>query len=171
MDKFKQIYKLLKYAKYAKALAVLLDKKKWRIKGCFAQNKKNRNQAWYVIGDIFFKIKRYKEARKAFVNALMVCPRDVAAMHAVGNCYDVLKHPDMAERYFRKGLLFADSSIRPKLIYNLGNAFFDQGKYEEAIEQYKHIRKSTGSLYELARKNLNIARKRKKKANKVIKES
>lgn len=62
-------------------------------------------------------------------------------MLALGNCYSELKKPRKAAQQFELALTLADTDALPNLRFNLGNALFDQGRYEAAIEQYLEVPK------------------------------
>jgi tetratricopeptide (TPR) repeat protein len=62
------------------------------------------NHAWYCVGDILFKQRMIEEARDAFKKSLRTRADDIDALMAVGNCYDELQRPKIAERYFQKAL-------------------------------------------------------------------
>ena len=56
----------------------------------------------------------------------------------------------------------AEMDVKSKAFYNLGNAYFNQEKYNEAINAYKKSLKINPSDVE-AKKNLSIALKKRKK--------
>lgn len=152
---FQEIYSLVRKGQYIAALDLLCDKKHERLNKRY---KIDPNHAWYNVGDIFFHQGEYRRALDAFKKALRTRRDDIQALWAVGECYSEIAKPQLAERYFRKAL-----DYQPKdknLIYNLGNALFDQGKYQEALEQYKALRKRDGEVYELAKKNIAVTNDR-----------
>lgn len=153
MDKFNSIHKLLKQKKYAKVIALMLDNKKTRIKHAFATDASDRNHSWYIIGDIYFKKSQFQKALHAFRQAVRAWMHDTEALLAIGNCYSEMGRPVLAERYYKKALLLADSKLKPIITYNLGNALYDQEKYSEAVLQYKKIGKSAGKVYRIAQRN------------------
>lgn len=70
---------------------------------------------------------------------------DVQALIGIGNCYDELKKPMFAERYFSRAFTTLDNSAdkseadRETIIFNLANAIFDQGRMIEAIKFYEQL--------------------------------
>lgn len=110
------------------------------------------NHAWYNAGTIFFHQGKYVSALKAFKKALRTRKDDAQALWAIADCYSEMGKPSFAERYFRKAL--SNQPGDQSLIYNLGNALFDQGRYQEAIEKYLDIKKADSELYGLAKKNI-----------------
>lgn len=97
------------------------------------------NHVAYVRGEKKYTERRYSEAAQYFLLALEEWPEDWMSMHALGDCYSEMKRPRKAEKYFRLALQVAPQERRADLIYNLGNALFDQGRYDEAIEQYRQV--------------------------------
>lgn len=151
MDEFNDIYGLIRAEKYDEALALLLCSKGKTIACHF---KSDSNHAWYVVGDILFKKGLYKEAIAAFRKSLRNRLDDYQASWAIGESYSLLGRPRIAERYFRQALLQAKSeSDKSSLIYNLGNALFDQRKYEDAINAYKNVSQKNKTIFKLASKN------------------
>jgi len=83
---------------------------------------------------------------------------------AVGNCYDEQNRPKLAERYFRRALGVSHPikpADRASITFNLANALFDQGRWDDAIELYMQLIKGHVSIRPGARKNLDLARRRK----------
>lgn len=146
---FRPIHTLLKKKQYEKALKLIYEKKSNRIRRPYVID---GNHAWYIIGDIFYKKKRLAESIMAFRRSIRCYKGDAEAAWALGNSYSALNRPRLAERYFRKGLGLALENDRPKLIYNLGNTLFDQGKYSAAINMYRKLEKRDGSEFFLAKK-------------------
>ena len=86
-------------------------------------------------------------------------PEDWQAMWALGNCHSELKKPKKAERCFRDALELASTEARPKLIFNLGNALFDQQRFQEAIAVY-HKLPAGHDLVRQAKNNIALAQAR-----------
>ena len=97
------------------------------------------NHIAYVRGDKAFKAGRFAEAAQYFLLALEEWPEDWQAMHALGNSCCELKKPRKAEKWFRRAIELAPPEEGFGLIYNLGNALFDQGRYDDAIETYQQV--------------------------------
>jgi tetratricopeptide (TPR) repeat protein len=113
----------------------------------------------YSDADRLFHAGRYREALRLFELAANAEPDDGQAHLAVGNCWGALGKAARAEASYRKAAHLLPENERPGAIYNLANAVFDQGRYEEAIILYKGIPKGT-RVWELARKNLERALER-----------
>jgi len=158
IDPFKEIYKLLKTGKSAAALKIIYDENSGQINKLYSAD---LNHAWYVVGDIFFKLEKYEDALKAFKKSIRNRKDDWQALWAIGNCYSEIGRPVFTERYIRKALLYVDRNKRQDLNYNLGNALFDQGKYLESIKEYNKVKRSkNGGLRKLANKNYRHAKRK-----------
>jgi tetratricopeptide (TPR) repeat protein len=101
----------------------------------------NRNHTAYAKGDRLFKKGQWEEAGAQFEIAIQELPEDWQAMWALGNCHAELKKPRKAAQQFELALTLADTDAMPNLRFNLGNALFDLGRYEAAIEQYRLVPK------------------------------
>jgi tetratricopeptide (TPR) repeat protein len=111
------------------------------------------NHAAYVRGDKKFRERRYADAAKYFLVALEEWPGDWQAMHALGNCYSEMKKPRKAEKWFREAIEIVPPERRFDLIYNLGNALFDQQRFDEAIEMYRQVPRGH-EIWRLAENNI-----------------
>lgn len=154
---FRPIHSLLKRNRYDDVLNLLYDKKTNRLRQPYTVD---RNHAWYIIGDVFYKKGRLIDAIMAFRRSLRFYKKDGQALWALGNSYSTIGRAVLAERYFRKGLVLASETDRPKLVYNLGNALFDQEKYVDAIKEYQKIYKHDRRMFSLARRNIENASKK-----------
>ena len=101
----------------------------------------DRNHTAYCKGDRLFKKGQWEEAGAQFEIAIQERPEDWQAMWALGNCHAELKKPRKAAQEFEQALTLADNDALPNLRFNLGNALFDLGRYEAAIEQYRLVPK------------------------------
>ena len=153
-DIFNQIHRLSKQGEYDRALDLLLDKSGGRINAPYDED---LNHAWYVAGDLYHKKGDFQTAAKAFDKAVADRPDDPEALLALANCYFELEMPGVAERYLRIALRHSDDI---GLIYNLGNALFDQGRYDEALVEYRRVPPDAGEIYEMAQRNIAVARER-----------
>jgi tetratricopeptide (TPR) repeat protein len=99
----------------------------------------DQNHVAYVRRDKKFKERRYADAAKYYLVALEEWPEDWMAMNALGNCYSEMKKPRKAELFLRRAIENAPADEHLNLIYNLGNALFDQGRFDEAIQQYLEV--------------------------------
>jgi tetratricopeptide (TPR) repeat protein len=150
-DPFDEIYQLSRVGQYDAALAKLLGEDRAQLSAPYDSD---LNHGWYVVGDVFYKKGEFRSAAEAFDKAIADRPDDHEALMALANCYFGLSMPEMAERYLRVALNFSDD---PALIYNLGNALFDQGRNEEALAEYRRIPETAGEIYSRARKNIRAA--------------
>ena len=92
------------------------------------------NHSWYIVGDAFFRLERYSEARDAFRRSLEDWPEDVDAYLALGNALSAAGDPGGA----RDALLQANTLAPgdPRISYNLGNAYYDLGDLDKAAFFY-----------------------------------
>lgn len=148
---FDEIYQLSRVGQYDAALAKLLGDDGAQLRAPYNDD---LNHGWYVVGDVFYKKGEFRSAAEAFDKAIADRPDDHEALMALANCYFELSMPEMAERYLRVALEFSDD---PALIYNLGNALFDQGRYEEALAEYRRVPETAGEICSLARESIRAA--------------
>lgn len=147
------IYDLARSGRMAEALEEIVDPATGRLKGVF---RKNGNHSWYVVGDYSWKLGLIENALRAFRRSLRAWEADTQAMWALGNCYSEVKKPRFAERYFRRALKLDKSNL--SIRFNLGNSLFDQGKFEAAIKEYKHVKMNSKDLSKIAQKNICLAK-------------
>lgn len=153
-DEYTFIYAEVRKQQYDEAINLLFDTSNNSLREQF---KKDANHSWYLLGDIFFKKENYSESINFFKRSLRTRADDVQALWAVANAYSELARPKLAERYYRKAIQYAKSSEDLMgLIYDLGNALFDQKQYEEAISCYLKVDNSLPSIYKVAQKNINL---------------
>jgi len=117
------------------------------------------NHVAYVRGDKKFKEGRFAEAARYFHVALEEWPEDWQAMDALGNSYSEMKKPRKAEQWFRHAIAIAPTERQPDLIYNLGNALFDQERFDEAIAMYSQIPRGH-KTWQFAEKNIALSKRR-----------
>ncbi len=157
-DQFSEIHKLRRAGNNNAALSMLLNKKTGRIKRPYNSD---LNHAWYTVGDIYYNCYKYDNAIHAFKKAFRNWSGDIEALWAIANCYSDLGKPWLAKYYLEKAVGLNE---KDELRYDLGNAFFDMGRYHDAITQYKKVGNKDKQLTKLVRSNL-------KKAEKLLKES
>lgn len=156
-SEFAVVHSLLRRGRLTAALALLLKP------GAMAINEPYRsdlNHAWYCVGDIFFRQKKYDDAKNAFKRAVVFRPDDESALEAIGNCYNEQRRPKLAERFFRQALGVPHSinpDERAEIKFNLANALFDQGRLDEAIQVYRQLIRGPVSIRKSAAKNLDLA--------------
>lgn len=146
-DPFGAVHTLLK-DNPAVALERLLDPATCSIREPY---RVDLNHAWYVVGDIYFNQGKFSLAMESFLTSLDDRPDDVEAMMAIANCASEMGDAALSEKYLRAALLRSEN---PALLYNLGNALFDQGKFGEALCYFKRVPPSDEEIYPLAQRNL-----------------
>jgi arylsulfatase A-like enzyme len=91
--------------------------------------------AYFSIGNIYFKERKFQEAISYFQQALDRKPDDTFCVTNIANAYLNMGQPAEGERfvmgYLKKG--FTDS----QLYYLLGTLAFNQKKYDDAIKYYQ----------------------------------
>jgi tetratricopeptide (TPR) repeat protein len=156
-EMFKKVFILAKQKQFHEAIDLLLEPDKNHLRKPFYDD---ANHAWYIVGDLYWHCREYMSSLEAFRNSLKMRPDDVEAVWAIGNCYDKLKDPEMAEYFFRKALRLAPANY--SIRFNLGNSLFDQGKFSEALREYKKIASCTDpDIAKSVQKNILLASKRK----------
>lgn len=115
------------------------------------------NHEAYKRGYALFQGRDFQKAKLAFEEALSYWPKDSQAWMALGNCEDELGRPKIAERSFRRALMYCNDKNRNDIRFNLANSLLDQERYDEAIAIYEQIPAESDS-YGAAQRNLLIAR-------------
>jgi tetratricopeptide (TPR) repeat protein len=152
-DPFDEIYRLSRAGKYDAALAKLIDEDGAQLMSPYGED---LNHGWYVAGGLYYKKGNFEAAARAFDRSVADRPDDHEALMALANCYFEIKMPGLSEKYLRIALKYKESA---GLLYNLGNALFDQEKYAQAIEFYQRVSEDSGEIFGLARKNIRKAKK------------
>jgi len=138
------------------ALKILIDQETGKLRECF---KEDKNHAWYCAGCAFFDACDFEKAKKSFLRAHFYQKNDCQSLIACANCFSEMKKPECAEILLRKTLKKnPERKDRVTIIYNLGNALFDQRLYEAAIESYSLVSRRRDATGSLARKNIAHAR-------------
>lgn len=91
----------------------------------------DRNHSWYVVGDLLFKSKKYREASFAFRQSIAAREDDVQAYKALANSELEAGLPIFAERTLRAALRIDVASSGLSL--NLACALFDRGHYRRSL--------------------------------------
>lgn len=151
---FNEIYSLIKSKKYEIALNKLKNKGNGHLRLPY---KNYPNNAWYCLGDLEFKRSNFKSAIKYFRKSFFYDSADVDCLMAISNCYEGLSKPHLSEKYLKMALLIPMSVEKKNAIeFNLGNSFYDQGKYHEAIFYYEKI--NAIKYIKKAAKNIKLSR-------------
>jgi len=152
---FRKIRKLVKEKKYDAALSLLLNKSNKKISNVFTEYKVD---AWYYIGDIYYRKGGLSKAIEAFKKSFNNNKTDYEIYWYIGNCYFDLKKPKLAERYFRKALDLSKNNY--ELVNWIGNSLYEQKKYDEAITIYNKLIKKLSvdsALYKVVKTNRDYA--------------
>jgi tetratricopeptide (TPR) repeat protein len=153
-DEYSYIYELVKDKQYDKAISILVDLNTNQLRKRF---RADVNHSWYCVGKIFSNKQNYSDAVKAFKKSLKTRVDDVQALWLIADSYSELKKPKLAERYYRKAIMYAQNHKDIMAItYNLGNALFDQKRFDEAIACYEKIDESIPDTYKLAQSNIKL---------------
>ncbi len=119
-----------------------------------------KHHALYKEADSAYKRCDFVRARKLFAEALRLAPGDPDTLRAVGNCWDELGLPLLAERFHRRALAWSRGAERGDCIYNIANAKFDQGLYASALALYAKVPPRSKAAYRRARRNMRLCRNR-----------
>ena len=154
-NSFDKVHSDLRNGNLAKALRSVFDSNTGLIRKTYSAD---RNHAWYLVGSINFKRRKYPEAIKCFRNAIRHWPEDWQALMAIANCYSEMALPRWSIFYLRRAI-----KLQPKnasLLFNLGNAYFDSNDFDAAHETYlKAYKCADKQLARLCRKNLDLVRR------------
>jgi tetratricopeptide (TPR) repeat protein len=82
-------------------------------------------------------------------------PDNARYLYELGTAYLMDKKYDKAAEYLSKAAAGEDTDIKEKALYNLGNAFFRNNKFSEALNSYKNALKLNSENKE-ARENLEM---------------
>ncbi len=155
-DNFAPVHRLIKRGEFEEAIARLVDTETGRIRSEFASD---TNHAWYCVADSKLRLGDASEAISAFKKAYRAAPEDVQCLLAIGNCYDMLKKPKLAERFLRKALLLNPiGRNKAAVLVNLGNSLLDQHRWADAMECFAAPSKRKDDIGATARKNRAIAK-------------
>ncbi|WP_312320653.1 tetratricopeptide repeat protein [Stenotrophomonas sp.] len=95
------------------------------------------NGAWYSEGDVLFERGRFAEALAAFRCAYLADRSDHFALMAMANSASELGQARRAARYLKLALRLVPDDAT--LWFNLGNALFDIGDYQAALQAYARV--------------------------------
>lgn len=109
-------------------------------------------QFYNVLGNALKNLERYDEAINAFNTVLTKSPTDFFALHNLGVTYRIKGQPSKAINCYEK-IKSAGANV-PEFHFNLGCAYYDLGKIEQAESALKQAIKLRGD-YVLAHETLN----------------
>lgn len=154
-NSFDKIHALLSDGKAKQALRNLIDPQTGRLRKEVAWD---ANHAWYCVGGAYFRLEDFKQAVQAYRKAYRANSQDALSLWALGNSYDALGRPKLAERAFRLAL---DQNIsgrdKAAVLLNLANALFDQKRFDEARNAYLQVKGRRDEIGTRARKSLSKA--------------
>jgi len=97
------------------------------------------SDAFFALGNVYFKARHFKEAVEAFTRALELKPDDSFAVINIANCYAALNQLDQAEKLIqgqaKKG--FDD----PQFYHVLGSLFALRGQDDKALPYFEECLK------------------------------
>lgn len=149
---YDQIHEWLQAERFDDVLSAVLGADR-KLKPPFDQD---ANHGWYIVGDILFRRGDHQEALTAFESALEAYPKDMEALWASADCHSRMKNFSRAEHCLKEALTLDPAN--PSLLYNLGNALFDQRKFAEAIAVYKAVKTDDAELRSRAAQNIETAK-------------
>ncbi|NOX26891.1 MAG: tetratricopeptide repeat protein [Gammaproteobacteria bacterium] len=160
MDLFDKIHELLRHGMRNEALTRIYSTEDDSLKPPYDIDP---NHAWYIVGDILFKASNFEKSALAFERSCSYRSDDMESLMALANALTECEKPDLAEQALLKALTLDPTN--DSLLYNLGNALFDQDKYVSAIESYSKISDSDVELKEITLKNIELAKEKIKPAS------
>ena len=98
---------------------------------------KKSDEAYYTLGNIQKKIKKYENAISSFENAIKLNPKFSEAFNNLGNTKKLIHKRDEAISHYRKAISLKEDNI-PALI-NLSIILKENNNYKELINIYKKI--------------------------------
>ncbi|MFA5422474.1 MAG: tetratricopeptide repeat protein [Phycisphaerae bacterium] len=94
-----------------------------------------RGEIYVRRGDIYFKQADYQKALEEYDTALRINALDANALFATALCYNKLDMPKTEIQFYERALNIAPDMFAARA--NLGNAYFAQQNYVDAVKHYK----------------------------------
>jgi len=154
MNIFSKIYDLSNSGEFALISGEMLDE----AGEMRTQYRVDLNHAWYLVGDALLELEIYDEALVAFQKSYTEDDSDYMALMAQASCCSELGAYTAAELILKLAISLSDENSDH--YYNLGNALFDQKKYQEAIDAYNQVFDSNRESFDLAQQNIAVAKMR-----------
>jgi tetratricopeptide (TPR) repeat protein len=152
MTDFDEVTRCIREERHRDALSLLIGDDGW-IRRRF---RTDMNHAWYLAGTEAYDLGDIDRALSCFRNSVKAWLEDTQALMAIANCHSDRCQPHWSVRYLTRAL--AIDRKNPDLIYKLGNAYYDMGRYAEAAKQYrKAVKFGAGEIREFAVRNLEHA--------------
>jgi Ca-activated chloride channel family protein len=123
-----------------------------------------RNNRAAESGNASLKSGKAEEALAAYDKAVTELPNDAGAHFNRGNALFALSRFEEASAEFLRASQTAAPGLRPAAFYNLGNSYFKNDKYEDAIAAYRHSL-ALDPANSRAKWNLELALQKKKQAD------
>ncbi len=79
----------------------------------------------------------FDQALEGFLDEQIEHPEDPIAALNVGSAHYEMRNYSEADKAFATGALSAETQVRQKALYNLGNSAYRQGRLQDAVELYK----------------------------------
>jgi tetratricopeptide (TPR) repeat protein len=92
-------------------------------------------EAYYNLGDAYFKLHRYDESLQAFKKAAEIKPSYFDAHISIGIVASMLSMYDEAVEALKKAVKVKPDHAEAR--YNLGNIYSEMDNYEQAIKSYE----------------------------------
>ncbi len=124
------------------------------------------NIALYSEADACFRAGRFRDALRLFKRAAQADPLDSDCWFAIGSCLDALNRPTRAEAAYLKALSMAPEEDHPALPFSVGNALFDQQRFEEATGWYARV-PAEHEVFARADRNRRLAESKAKRTSQV----
>lgn len=154
---FEPVYQRLRLGDYGGAIKRVLNRRSGRVRQEYS---KSLNHAWYVVGDAHYRSGNFEAAISAFKKSSRHGKDDVEPLLAIANSYSESRKPRYAVHYLRRAIDQFGSDAR--LLYNLGNAYFDLRQYDEATRIFSRLARGRGSISAMAKRNLQAIEFKKK---------
>jgi len=94
-------------------------------------------RAYYLLGLIYKEFDDLRASEESLLKAIEIDPNYSEAYNALGVVYEAMGQWNKAIKQFELALKNPLYLSPEKALYNLGNAYYRQGKYEKALSAYK----------------------------------
>jgi len=130
-----------------------------------AWNPLERNNRAVESGNASMKSGKAEEALADYDKAVAELPSDPGAHYGRGNALFALSRFEEAGNEFLRATQSQEPSLKASAFYNLGNSYFRNDKYSEALAAYRHTL-ALDPTNERAKWNLELALQKKKEEDK-----
>lgn len=100
--------------------------------GCMSQVAEYNN-----AGNSRYASESYQEALRSYQRAQVVAPDQPEAYYNAASAYAGISDLNMAEAALEQALRTADPDLMVDAYYNLGNVYYQMGRYDQAIQAYQ----------------------------------